>query len=97
MGNVTAYRAHSLMPSAAEHETTVSKRFQERQAEGQRPTFIYITESPSDFISTYGDQAKTSHIDSRPDLQECKKGNKLSIQVEHNVSVQLLVCMFISI
>lgn len=45
MCNVTDYRAHSLMPSAAVRESAVSISFQERQAEGQRATFIYIPES----------------------------------------------------
>lgn len=48
MCNVTEYRAHS--PSAAVRRSAASISFQEKQAEGQRATVIYIPQSHSNSL-----------------------------------------------
>lgn len=71
------------MPSAAVRESAVSISFQERQAEGQRATLIYIPESHSN--SLMHTVAIPKHQIYTTDLTypNAMKGIKLSVQVEN--------------
>lgn len=82
MWNVTDYRAHSLVPSAAVRESAVSISFQERQAEGQRATFIYIPESHSNSLMHSVTNPKHQIYTADLTYPNAMKGIKLSIQVE---------------
>lgn len=82
MWNVTDYRAHSLVPSAAVRASAVSISFQERQAEGQRATFIYIAESHSNSLMRTVTSPKHQIYTADLTYANATKGIKLSIQVE---------------
>lgn len=77
MCSVTDYRAHSLMPSAAVCESVVTISFQERQAEGQRATLIYIRESHSNSLMHTVTKPKHQTYTTDPDLPTWYEGHQI--------------------
>ncbi len=77
MWNVTDYQTHSLVPSAAMHESAVSISFLGEAGWRTEGNIHLHTREPLKLINAFGDQPETSNIHRRPDVPKCNEGHQV--------------------